>query len=343
VATVLFEELKLRPTKSKKTGYSTDISVLEELSSEHEVPALLAEYRQYEKLKGTYIDVLPTLICPATGRIHTSYNQAVAATGRLSSSDPNLQNIPIRSEWGRKIRAGFIPSDPEKNVLLSADYSQIELRVLAHVTQDPALVKAYTEEIDIHTLTASKVYGVDTEVVTSEMRAVAKMVNFGVIYGMSANGLSTRLKIPYATAKSFIDEYFRNYAGVRNWLDQTLVVAREIGYVETLAGRRRYLPDLRSKNFNIRNAAERVAMNMPIQGSSADMIKIAMINMQRILKESGLRTRMIMQVHDELVFDVPENELEQVQPLVRDAMQNAMELIIPVKVEMGYGKNWNEC
>ncbi len=342
VAQVLFEHLGLKPVKSKKTGFSTDIEVLEQLACEHEVPGLLAEYRQFEKLKGTYIDVLPTLICPATGRIHTSYNQAVAATGRLSSSDPNLQNIPIRTEWGRKIRQGFVPSSKDR-VLLAADYSQIELRVLAHVTGDPALVEAFTTGTDVHTLTASKVYDLPVEMVTSEMRGVAKMVNFGVIYGMGAQGLSSRLRIPFATARSFIEEYFKGYAGVRQWLDQTLVDARNNGYVETVSGRRRYLADIRSKNFNARNAAERVATNAPIQGTSADMIKIAMIRIDKRMKDEGFAARMILQVHDELIFDVPKNELDRLRELVLAEMENALPLSVPVVVEAGWGDNWNEC
>lgn len=342
VAQVLFEDLGLKPVKTKKTGYSTDIEVLEALACDHEVPRLLAEYRQYEKLKSTYIDVLPTLVCAATGRIHTSYNQAVAATGRLSSSDPNLQNIPIRTEWGRKIRAGFVPSAPDR-VLLGADYSQIELRVLAHVTKDPSLVEAYTTGIDVHALTASKVYDVPVDAVTSEMRNVAKMVNFGVIYGMSAQGLSQRLKIPFATARSFIEEYFKGYAGVREWLDHTLASARNNGYVETVSGRRRMLPDIRSKNFNARSAAERVAVNAPIQGTSADMIKIAMIRIHNRIQKENLASRMIMQVHDELIFDVPQAELEGMERLVHDEMEAALPLDVPVMVETGHGKNWEVC
>ena len=342
VAQVLFEDLGLKPVKSKKTGYSTDIEVLEQLSHEHEVPRLLTEYRQFEKLTSTYINVLPTLVCPATGRIHTSYNQAVAATGRLSSSDPNLQNIPIRTEWGRKIRQGFIPSGPDR-VLFAADYSQIELRVLAHITRDPSLVNAYETGIDVHSLTASKVYNVAVEDVTSEMRGVAKTVNFGVIYGMGPQGLSMRLKIPYATAKSFIEEYFKGYAGVRTWLDATLENARTNGYVETVSGRRRYLADINSKNFNARNAAERIAVNAPIQGSSADMIKIAMIRLQKRIEQENLKSRMIMQVHDELIFDVEKSEQDYVKEMVHAEMINALPLSVPVTVESGFADNWAEC
>jgi DNA polymerase-1 len=279
---VLFEELGLISKKQKKTGPSTDFAVLEELACIHEVPQYIVDYRQLEKLKSTYIDVLPGLLNPKTGRIHTSYNQTVAATGRLSSSDPNLQNIPIRTEVGRRIRQGFIPSKPG-NILLSADYSQIELRVLAHVSEDPALVYAYNNGIDVHTLTASKVFGVAEDQVTSEMRDKSKTINFGIIYGMSAQGLSTRLKIPYATAKEFIAEYFRAYKGVEDWTRATLAFARENGYVSTLSGRRRYLADINSRNFNVRSGAERVAINAPIQGTSADMIKIVMIHINNFL------------------------------------------------------------
>lgn len=343
VGQVLFEDLGLKPGKSKKTGYSTDVEVLEELGQFHEVPRLMAEYRQFEKLKSTYVDVLPGLVVPVTGRIHTSYNQAVAATGRLSSTDPNLQNIPVRTELGRGIRGGFIPSDPVNNVLLSADYSQIELRVLAHVSKDPGLVKAFAEDVDIHTLTASKVFGMSPEMVTDEMRDQSKAINFGIIYGMSAHGLSQRLKIPMASARTFIEEYFKAYAGVRAWLDATLEQARTQGFVSTVSGRRRYLADINSKNFNARAAAERIAVNAPIQGTSADMIKIAMINVHRELKKRALRTAMIMQVHDELIFDTPMQELDEVKSLVQDLMQSALPLDVPVRVGLHSGKNWAEC
>lgn len=342
VAHVLFEELQLTAGKQKKTGPSTDFQVLEELSCIHEVPRLLVEYRQLEKLKSTYIDVLPGLVNRRTGRIHTSYNQTVAATGRLSSSDPNLQNIPIRTEAGRRIREGFIPSAPE-NVLFAADYSQIELRVLAHVTKDESLVNAYRNNIDVHTLTASKVFGCAQEDVTYEMRDKSKMINFGIIYGMSAQGLSQRLKIPYATAKEFIIEYFKAYTGVERWTKEILQSARENGFVSTLTGRRRYLADINSRNFNARGAAERYAINAPIQGTSADMIKIAMIDIANWLRGSGLKSRMIMQVHDELIFDVPESELSALQPKVMELMKNALALDVPIEVGTGTGKTWAEC
>ncbi|MBX7247067.1 MAG: DNA polymerase I [Candidatus Sumerlaeaceae bacterium] len=342
VAQVLFEELKLKPGKQKKTGYSTDVEVLDELANEHEVPRLLLDYRQYEKLKSTYVDVLPTLVERSTGRIHTTYNQTIAATGRLSSSDPNLQNIPVRTELGRRIRRGFIPLQ-DGHLLLSADYSQIELRVLAHVSHDPALLRAYAEADDVHTLTASKVFGCSPGEVTYEMRDQAKVINFGIIYGMGAHGLSTRLKIPMAAAKQFIDEYFAAYAGVKEWLNGTLENARQLGFVSTLTGRRRYLADINSKNFNARSGAERVAVNAPIQGSSADMIKIAMINIHNWLKESDLRTRMIMQVHDELIFDVPESELEHVSNHIQELMKTALPLDVPIQVDLATGPNWADC
>lgn len=342
VAQVLFEDLGLKPGKEKKTGYSTDVEVLEELAPEHEVPRLLLEYRQYEKLRGTYVDVLPTLVEPGTGRIHTTYNQSVAATGRLSSSDPNLQNIPVRTELGRRIRAGFRPSRPD-HVLLAADYSQIELRVLAHVTGDPALLEAFRTDVDVHTLTASRVFGVEPADVTSEMRGKAKVVNFGIIYGISAHGLGSRLRIPPGEAKRFIDEYFAAYAGVREWIGRTLEGARASGFVSTVTGRRRYLADINSRNFNARSAAERVAVNAPIQGSSADMIKIAMIDIHRWLQEGMSRTTMIMQVHDELIFDVPEADLGMVEAEVRRMMEQALPLEVPVLVETGSGKTWADC
>lgn len=342
VAEVLFEKLKLHPRRKGRSGYSTDMEVLEDLANQHELPKLILEYRQLEKLKNTYVDVLPTMVNPVTGRIHTSFNQTMAATGRLTSSDPNLQNIPVRTEIGRSIRRGFLPSKGGY-VLLSADYSQIELRILAHVSEDSELVRAFQEDRDVHALTASKIFGVLPEEVTAEQRDQAKVVNFGIIYGMSPAGLSQRLKIPLEQAKQFIEQYFTAYKGVRRWISATLQSARQLGYVTTLSGRRRYLADINSQNYNARSAAERMAINAPIQGSSADMIKLAMLDIYRWLRESNLRTRMVLQVHDELIFDVPEDELDFVIPEVKQRMERALPLIVPVRVDMKWGKNWAEC
>ncbi|MGC8740026.1 MAG: DNA polymerase I [Candidatus Sumerlaeaceae bacterium] len=342
VADVLFQHLKLQPKRKGRIGYSTDMEVLDELSAEHELPKLILAFRQLEKLKNTYVDVLPTMLNPVTGRIHTSFNQTMAATGRLTSSDPNLQNIPVRTEIGREIRRGFLPSR-ESNILLSADYSQIELRILAHVSQDEQLIRAFREERDVHALTASKIFGVEPADVTPEQRDQAKVVNFGIIYGMSAPGLSQRLKIPLEQAKRFIAQYFEAYQGVKRWIEQIIQTARQFGYVTTLSGRRRYLADINSQNYNARAAAERMAINAPIQGSSADMIKLAMLDIHRWLKESDYQARMILQVHDELIFDVPEEELENILPEVRRRMENAMPLCVPVRVDCKWGKNWAEC
>jgi DNA polymerase-1 len=342
VAQVLFEHLKLQPKRKGRSGYSTDMEVLEELAQQHDLPKLIVEYRQLEKLKNTYVDVLPTMVNPVTGRIHTSFNQTMAATGRLTSSDPNLQNIPVRTEIGRSIRRGFLPSK-DSHWLLSADYSQIELRILAHVSGDKELVKAFQEDRDVHALTASKIFGILPDEVTPEQRDQAKVVNFGIIYGMSPAGLSQRLKIPLEQAKQFIEQYFAAYEGVQRWIAATLQSAREQGYVTTLSGRRRYLADINSQNYNARSAAERMAINAPIQGSSADMIKLAMLDIHAWLKTSEFRTRMVLQVHDELIFDVPDDELENVVPEVRRRMEQAMPLSVPVRVDVKWGRNWAEC
>lgn len=342
VAEILFTDLGLKPTKKTKTGPSTDVEVLDELSVLHEVPRLMVEYRQLEKLKSTYVDVLPDLAEPSTGRVHTTFNQAVAATGRLSSSDPNLQNIPVRGVEGRRIRSAFVPRGPGR-VLVSADYSQIELRVLAHVSGDPELRRAYTEGIDIHRLTASRVFGVDPADVTDEQRGRGKTINFGVIYGMGPQALSRSLKIPVGDAKRFIDGYFAAYGGVRAWLDGTLESARTIGYVETVSGRRRYLPDINSRNFNARAAAERVATNAPIQGTSADMIKLAMLRVSAELQSAEMDARMILQVHDELLFDCPDDELEALTALARREMEGALPLAVPVRVDVNAAANWGDC
>ncbi len=342
VAEVLFEKLGLHPTRRGRKAYSTDVEVLEELASQHELPRLILEFRQLDKLKNTYVDVLPRMVNPVTGRVHTTYNQTMAATGRLTSSDPNLQNIPVRTELGRSIRRGFLPST-DAHVLLSADYSQIELRILAHVSQDPELVKAFLDDVDVHALTGSKIFGCAAEEVTPEQRDQAKVVNFGIIYGMSAQGLSQRLKIPLDQAKQFIEQYFSAYRGVKAWIDATLEQARRLGYVTTLAGRRRYLADINSQNYNSRMAAERMAVNAPIQGSSADMIKMAMLDIHGWLRASELETRMVLQVHDELIFDVPQDELESVIPEIRRRMETAMPLCVPVRVDVKWGRNWAEC
>ena len=343
VAQLLFHDLGLKPTRMGKTGYSTDVTVLEQLSREGNViPRKILDYRTLEKLKTTYADTLPQMVNPRTGRIHTSYNQAVAATGRLSSSDPNLQNIPIRTPEGRQIRRGFIALEDD-HVLMAADYSQIELRVLAHFTRDPSLVEAFRAGRDIHRLTASRVFGCPPEQVTDEMRAQAKVVNFGIIYGMSAHGLAQQLEISRTQARQFIDDYFAAYPGVRRWTEEIVASAREKGMVTTLSGRHRRIANIASRNSNLRLAAERVAINTPIQGTAADLIKIAMIAVDRRLRAMGSRAQMIMQVHDELIFDLPESERENIRKVVSEEMENAMTLEVPLRVDVKVGHNWEEC
>ena len=336
---VLFDRLKLPSSKRTTTGLSTDASVLQELADAgHELPVLLMEYRELSKLESTYIDALPALVNPHTGRLHTSFNQTVAATGRLSSTEPNLQNIPIRRELGRDIRRGFIPR--EGSLLLAADYSQIELRLLAHLSNDPAFVAAFKSGGDIHRQTASLIFDVPLDSVTSDMRARAKTINFATIYGQGAHALSRQLKIAHAEAKEFIERYFERFQGVREYLDSSVMFAREHGYVETIFKRRRYIPELRDRNFNVRAFGERTAANSPIQGSAADLIKIAMIRIRdRLLAERHL-ARMLLQVHDELVFEVPVGELEAVTVLVKHEMENAATLSVPLVVDVGSGKNW---
>ncbi len=336
---VLFKTLKLKPVKKTKTGYSTDMAVLETLRNEHPIIELLLNYRQLSKLKSTYVDALPKLINPSTGKVHTSFNQTVTSTGRLSSSDPNLQNIPIRTEIGRAIRRAFIPSAKD-NVLLSADYSQIELRVMAHISGDEGLRTAFMNGEDIHTTTAAKVFGVSIDDVNREMRRKAKEVNFGIMYGIGPYGLATRLEISQTEAKEIIEKYFERFPKVYQYINDTIATARTQGYVTTLLGRRRYLPDINSRNQTIRQNAERQAINMPIQGSAADMIKLAMIQIADELIRQQLRSMMILQVHDELVFDVPTNELSTVRKIVTHCMQTALKLNVPVIIEIGYGKNW---
>jgi len=336
---VLFEKHQLPILKKTKTGPSTDYEVLEQLAAMgHEVPRLLIEYRELSKLKSTYVDALPGFIHPLTGRIHTSYNQTGAATGRLSSSDPNLQNIPVRTPRGEAIRRAFVA--PPGALLLTADYSQIELRLLAHLSGDPAFVQAFDQGGDIHRQTAAIIFGVAHDQVTPDMRARAKTINFATIYGQGAFALSRQLGIPLDDAKRFIEQYFTRFAGVRAWLDRTVAEAREKGYVETLFGRRRYIPELKDKNYNIRAFGERTATNSPLQGSAADLIKIAMIRIAGALKEQGLGSRMILQVHDELVVEVPRGEEEVATELVKRHMERAADLRVPLVVSVGIGTNW---
>jgi DNA polymerase-1 len=339
---VLFEKLALPPAKRTKTGFSTDESVLEELALQHELPAAILEHRRVAKLLSTYVEALPAFVNPETGRIHTSFDQTVAATGRLSSSNPNLQNIPIRTPAGERIREAFIPA--EGRLLFSADYSQIELRILAHLSGDEALVEAFRSGDDVHVRTASQVFGVPVAQVTPEQRSRVKAINFGIIYGSSAFGIARQLGIAQQEARDHIRVYFERYPGVRRWLDEAVVRARRQGYAETLAGRRRHLPELRSSNRVLRAAAERMAVNSVIQGTAADLIKRAMVEIDRQLEgNEGLRARMILQVHDELVFEVPPAELPALQALVLDRMKGVCELSVPVDVHVGSGRSWREA
>jgi DNA polymerase-1 len=339
---ILFEELALPVVKKTATGPSTDASVLTELAEEgHALPRLLMEYRELSKLESTYLDALPTYVNPHTGRIHTSYSQTIASTGRLSSNDPNLQNIPIRKELGKDIRRGFVPR--KGWMFLTADYSQIELRLLAHLSQDPAFVEAFNAGGDIHRQTAAIIFDVPLEAVTKEMRGRAKTINFATIYGQGAHALSRQLQIEFAEAKEFIARYFERFVGIRQYLDTQVAFAREHGYVQTIFGRRRYIPELRDRNFNVRAFGERTAQNSPIQGSAADLIKIAMINVDRTLREGAFSGRMLLQVHDELVFEVPPPELDAVSALVKQQMEEAAVLSVPLVVDVGVGKNWLEA
>jgi len=339
---VLFDKLKLKPARKTKTGYSTDVDVLSNLAGQHEVPRLLLDYRQLVKLKSTYIDALPRLVNPDTGRVHTSYNQAVTTTGRLSSSDPNLQNIPVRTPQGREIRRAFVSSGAGW-VLLDADYSQIELRILAHLSGDRELVTAFQEGADVHRRTAARIMQVAPEQVSDEMRSRAKTVNFGIVYGMGARGLAQSLDIDVDEARRFIDEYFRLYPGVKRFVEETIARAREQKAVTTLLGRTRQLPDIGSSDGRVRSFSERIAVNTPVQGTAADIIKLAMLRIDAAIREGGLRSRMILQVHDELLFDTPESELDTMKQLVRDNMESAVQLRVPLKVDMGVGVNWLEA
>jgi len=337
---VLFGDLRLPQSRKTKTGYSTEASVMEALRGVHPVIEFILEYRQLSKLKSTYVDALPALINHKTGRVHTNFNQTGTATGRLSSSDPNLQNIPVRSEVGNKIRKAIIA--PPGTYLLSADYSQIDLRVLAHLSQDPGLIAAFAHDEDIHATTASKLFGIPADEVTTEMRRNAKTVNFGVVYGMSDYGLEQATNLSREEASQFIALYFERYPKVKEYLEATKERARKLGYVQTVLGRRRFLPEINSYNRMVREAAERMAINAPVQGSSADIIKIAMINLHREMEKRNLRSKMLLQIHDELLFEVPGEEVEEMKSLVSELMPRAVELCVPVKIDIKLGKNWGE-
>jgi DNA polymerase-1 len=340
LGTVLFEKMNLEAVKKKGGGYSTAANVLESLRDVNPIIGYILDYRQLTKLKSTYVDALPALVNLKTGRIHTSFNQTRTTTGRLSSSDPNLQNIPIRDEQGRQIREAFIA--PEGSYLLSADYSQIDLRSLAHLSQDENLLSAFRHNEDIHSATAAQLYGVSQSQVTPAMRRLAKTVNFGVIYGMSEYGLEQATELSREEARKFITAYFEKYPGVKWYLELTKEQAHKMGYVQTILGRKRLIPEINASNRQVREAAERMAINMPVQGTSADIIKKAMVNLHREMLQRKLKSKMLLQVHDELVFEVPENELVEMRRLVPDMMVNAIKLGIPLKVDTKMGKNWGE-
>ena len=346
VGVLLFEKLNLDPKIKPKSGvrysYPTDEDTLSALADKHPIINEILEYRGVKKLLSTYIEPLPTYISPVTGKIHTTFNQALTATGRLSSSKPNLQNIPIRTERGKEIRKAFVPSRPG-GVILSADYSQIELRIMAHLSCDMHLINAFRNGQDVHAMTAAKIFGITPEEVTSDQRRIAKTANFGIMYGISAFGLSQRLHIGRAEAKKIIEDYFANFPAISAYIEDTLASAREFGYVETLFGRRRYLPDINSKNGTVRALAERTAINAPIQGTSADIIKLAMINVRKRISEEGLKSRMILQIHDELLFDAIPEEVDRLSMIVREEMENVIELSIPLTVECDHGNNWLEA
>jgi DNA polymerase-1 len=337
---ILFEKLGLPTQKKtkKKTGYSTDVEVLTALCRHHDLPSLVLRHRMLAKLKSTYVDALFELINPETGRIHTSFNQTITATGRLSSSNPNLQNIPIRTQEGRDVRRAFIPR--EDWYFVAADYSQIELRLLAHYSGDKILKEAFANDEDIHARTAAEVFLTDQQNVSQELRYQAKAINFGIIYGMGPYSLSKDLGISQKMARTYIDHYFDRYRGVKKFMDQTIEEARKTGQVSTRFGRIRYLPDINSKNANMRGVAERAAINTPIQGTAADLLKLAMIRVDEALEEKGLDTAMLLTVHDELVFESPENEVETVKELVCGIMENIVELSVPLKVNVAVGKDW---
>jgi len=341
LSVILFDKLGLPVQKRTKTGLSTDVEVLEKLARLHPLPRELLNYRQLAKLKSTYVDALPALVHPRTGRIHTSFNQTITATGRLSSSNPNLQNIPVRTDEGRRIREAFVPGEPGWR-LLAADYSQIELRIFAHLAREEAMIDAFRRDGDIHAVTASLIYEVDVGDVTPEMRHRAKAVNFGIIFGQQAFGLSQFLDVPVGEAQAFIDAYYERYKRVRRYMDEAVAAGEKNGYVETICKRRRYVPELKSASSQTRALGRRIAINTPIQGSAADMIKIAMIRIERRLGEARLRTRMILQIHDELIFEIPENEEDAARALVVGEMESVMDLRVPLKVDVTSGRTWGE-
>ncbi len=355
LAGVLFDELKLPPTKRTKTGHSTDAASLDELRrtldqgvvegvdpKSYDVLGQILDYRQVSKIKSTYVDALPALVDPRTGRIHTTYNQTGSATGRVSSNDPNVQNIPVRTELGRRVRRAFVARSAPEWTLLGADYSQIELRILAHVSEDPQLIEAFRRREDIHAATASSVYDVHISDVTDEMRRIAKIMNFGVLYGLSPFGISRQTDLSADEGAAFIGTYFSKYPGIHDYVESTKERVREQGYVETLMGRRRYIPEIRSRSYTVRSAGERMAINMPIQGTAADVIKIAMVRIQDRIDADGLRSMMTLQVHDELIFETPGDELDEMRRLVLDLMPSAMNLSVPLEVELKTGHNWDE-
>jgi DNA polymerase-1 len=336
---VLFEKLGLPVIKKTKTGYSTDVKVLEELQGQHPLVDTILQYRVLAKLHSTYLEGLKPLINKTTGRIHTHFQQTVTVTGRLSSTDPNLQNIPTRTEAGKGIRALFVPG-PGYDWLMSCDYSQIELRILAHVAQDPLMLESFRENQDVHARTASEVFGVPLDLVSHEMRSRAKAVNFGIVYGISDFGLARQLGCSRKEAGEFIENYLARYQGVKEYMERMKSLAREQGFVSTLLGRRRYLPDINNRNFNLRSFAERTAINTPIQGTAADIMKLAMLRVDKALQNSGLASRVLLQVHDELVLEVKEAEREATAALVQQEMQNAFTLDVPLLAEVSYGKDW---
>jgi DNA polymerase-1 len=339
---ILFDKLQLPAVKKTKTGYSTSADVLEKLADRHEIVQEILHYRQLGKLQSTYIEGLLKVVHRDTNKVHTRYVQTLTQTGRLSSTDPNLQNIPIRLEEGRKIRQAFVPSEPDW-VMFAADYSQIELRVLAHIAGDINLIEAFQNDLDIHTKTAMDVFHVEAEAVTSNMRRQAKAVNFGIVYGISDYGLSQSLNITRKEAGEFIKRYLESFDGVKEYMEEIVQEAKQNGYVKTLLQRRRYIPEITSRNFNVRSFAERTAMNTPIQGSAADIIKKAMIDMAAQLKEKNLKTRLLLQVHDELIFEAPKSEIEILEKLVPQVMEHAVELKVPLKVDYSFGSSWYDA